>query len=139
MKNFNYKKSILFFTKKLNLLLLTFFLFACSTDDDDSMDQLNLIGTYSSVSGNDCGVPWQFDCEETLTISSTSINSTDCGESLLRGTYEVTSTHSNTIEGDIFTSDGSNDDTFSFNRSSGVLKLYLMEVDCLITETWQQR
>lgn len=139
MKHFNYKKSILLLTKKLSLLLFTFFLFACSTSDDDSTDQLNLIGTYSSVSGDDCGQPWQFGCAETLTISSSSINSSDCGESLSRGSYEVTSTDSNTIEGDIFMSDGSNDDTFSFNRSSGVLKLYLMEVNCLITETWQQK
>ncbi len=138
MKKFNYQKSILLVPKKLGLLLFTFFLFTCSASDDDSTSPLNLIGTYISVSGDDCGMSWQFDCEETLTISSTSINYTDCGESLSNGGYEVTSTNSNTIEGDMFMPDGSNDDTFSFNRSSGVLKLYIMEIDCLITETWQQ-
>ena len=129
--------------KKLVLLLFTFFLVACSgSDEEDSKNPLNLIGTYKSVSGDDCGESWQFGCNETLTITASQISNTDCEiNSGSRGVweYDITLSNSNLVQGDIHTNYGPIQDTFTFDRSSGVLKLLMMDGNCLITETWQNK
>mgnify|MGYP001209999038 CR=1 FL=1 len=129
--------------KKFTLLLFISIVLACSDDSsDNNSDQLNLTGTYISISGNDCGGAWEFECDNILTITSSQFSASDldpstgCQSGPTRnfGEYEITLTNSNTIEGE-FLSDG----TFSFNRSSGALNLYFEELGCLITETWQKQ
>ncbi len=131
--------------KKLITLLFIALAFACSDDSsDNNSDQLDLIGTYMSISGDDCGGAWEFECDNTLTITSTQFSATDldpstgCQSGPTRnfGGYEITLTNSNTIEGEFLST--AFDGIFSFNRSSGILNLYFDESGCLITENWQK-
>ena len=125
--------------KKLISVILFLSILSCSSSSDDSSTLLDLEGSYSSVSGDDCGSSWQFDCDETLTISSSSMSYTDCGKTKTME-YTILTSNSNEIKGELeFGNDGINDDTYSFNRTTGLLKLFKMELDCLITETWQRK
>ena len=131
--------------KKLIILLFISLAFACSDDSsDNNSDQLDLAGTYISISGDDCGGAWEFECDNILTITSTQFSATDldpstgCQSGPTRnfGGYEITPSESNTIEGEFLST--AFDGIFSFNRSSGILNLYFDESGCLITETWQK-
>ena len=131
--------------KKLIILLFISLAFACSDDSsDNNSDQLDLAGTYISISGDDCGVAWEFECENTLTITSTQISATDldpstgCQSGPTRnfGGYEITPAEPNIIEGEFLST--AIDGYFSFNSSSGILNLYFDESGCWITETWQK-
>lgn len=58
---------------------------------------------------------------------------TDCGETKTME-YTILTSNSNEIKGELeFGNDGIDDDTYSFNRTTGLLKLFKMESGCLIT------
>lgn len=129
----------------LAFLAICFLVFACSDDSsDNNSGQLELAGTYISISGDECGVALEFECDNTLTITSTQFSATDldpstgCQSGPTRnfGGYEITPSESNTIEGEFLST--AIDGIFSFNRSSGIINLYFDESGCLITETWQK-
>ena len=131
--------------KKLTILLFIPIVFACGDDSsDNNSDQLELAGTYISITGDECGVAFEFECDDTLTITSTQFSATDldpssgCQSGPTRnfGGYEITLSESNTIEGEFLST--AIDGIFSFNRSSGILNLYFDQSGCLITETWQK-
>ena len=130
--------------KKILLILFIPIIFSCS---DDSEDQNNnqtseLIGTYSFISGDECGMSFEASCDNTLTVIANQISATDldpstnCQSGPTRnfGEYDITLNDSESIEGNLPDVNAQ----FFYNKSTETLIILFTSSSCFTTETWQK-